>query len=874
MKHRMLSLILENPVSVQLRSAVLSGAMALLVFSGAQAQKKAPFFVNGEGVVISRSNNREIAFFGVNYSPAFGHGYRALKQLGYDHKKVIDQDVYHFARLGLDAFRIHLWDTEITDSLGNIIDNQQLELFDYLVSALKTRNINIIVTPLTLYDNGYPDGATKTTGFANYITKGEAPRNKNFRPVLKTYLGQVLHRKNRYTGMSLSEDAQVTAVELFNEPHHSGEESEITAYIDELTDFVRKSGWTKPVFYNIAENPHKVDAVLASRVDGISFQWYPGGLVGGRALEHNFMPYINDYPIPFSGRKGWAGKALMIYEFDAADNAKNYAYPLMARSLREAGFQWATQFAYDPAPLAAYNSDYQTHFLNLSYTPGRAISMLIAGEVFRQTPRKKQFVHFLADTVFGAFTISHKQNLSELNSGEKFYYTSSTASKPASPGALKHIAGTGSSPVVSYSGSGAYFLDKLSPDMWRLEVMPDVIPVSNPFDKPSLNKKVGHIEWNQQHMSIRVPGIPADFFAQGINAGNSFKGRATGFTISIIPGTYLISAVEHGDTKTVLPAAIAGLLKMEEFHAPPADSIAQPVVINHTKTVQQAGKDVEIEVSVSGLKGEHWLTVIAYPLTRRAENFELKKKDGNRYAAVLPASFASEGLIRYWITIAGANGQYVYPGGHKGSPWDWNYYHDASWTMELKPSGAPRSLFKAASGFEAIHYTFAPWSEPHSRKHTFDTKTGGLSIALSTEVLSQDNLKALGFSAGAAQHAVIQQDGKLRISAHSLIERNQTITVTMVNDLGLPFSADAVLVPGSTEIVLNMEAFSSGRTALIPRPYPTFLPYWFTPGTVSSVLNSTIEVVQLALLPEKNKDLLGSNVGFAVSEITYLAPGK
>ncbi len=72
----------------------------------------------------------------------------------------------------------------------------------------------------------------------------------------------------------------------------------------------------------------------------------------------------------------------MVYEFDAGDVMQPIMYPAMARSYRTAGFQWATQFAYDPMATAYANTEYQTHYLNLAYTPSKAISLLIASKHF------------------------------------------------------------------------------------------------------------------------------------------------------------------------------------------------------------------------------------------------------------------------------------------------------------------------------------------------------------------------------------------------------------------------------------------------------------------------------------------------------------
>ena len=62
--------------------------------------------------------------------------------------------------------------------------------------------------------------------------------------------------------------------------------------------------------------------------------------------------------------------------------------------------------------------------------------------------------------------------LSELNDGEKFYYSNTTQTRPKDISQLRAIAGCGKSPVVNYEGTGVYWLDRLEEGVWRLEVMP------------------------------------------------------------------------------------------------------------------------------------------------------------------------------------------------------------------------------------------------------------------------------------------------------------------------------------------------------------------------------------------------------------------
>ena len=86
------------------------------------------------------------------------------KALGLDIEKAIDADVHHLQRLGLDAFRVHVWDVEISDSAGNLLDNEHLRLFDYLLWKLKENNIKILITPIAFWGNGYPERDEKNAG--------------------------------------------------------------------------------------------------------------------------------------------------------------------------------------------------------------------------------------------------------------------------------------------------------------------------------------------------------------------------------------------------------------------------------------------------------------------------------------------------------------------------------------------------------------------------------------------------------------------------------------------------------------------------------------------------------------------------------------
>src|ERR1700712_5449194 len=85
-------------------------------------------YIDPHGRLRWQKDDAEVYLFGVNYTVPFAYGYRSIKALNKDIEKEIDEDVYHLARMGADAFRVHIWDTEISDTSGNLLENEHLKL--------------------------------------------------------------------------------------------------------------------------------------------------------------------------------------------------------------------------------------------------------------------------------------------------------------------------------------------------------------------------------------------------------------------------------------------------------------------------------------------------------------------------------------------------------------------------------------------------------------------------------------------------------------------------------------------------------------------------------------------------------------------------
>jgi hypothetical protein len=812
-----------------------------LIITEVFAQNSPPnlVFIDKQGVMRYTKDNKEAAFFGVNYTVPFAYSYRAHKALGVNHETAIRQDVYHLARLGLDAFRVHVWDTEISDSLGNLIENEHLRLYDFLLAEMKKRGIKTIITPIAFLGNGYPERDTQTKGFTRVFGRGKLTTDDQAIKAQEKYLQAFFKHRNPYTNLTYEEDKDIIATEINNEPSHSGPKQGVTDYINRLHTAIKSTGWSKPIFYNISQGPFYADAVAASNVNGFSFQWYPTGLVSGQNIKGNMLPNVDNYAIPFRNDPNFANKTLMVYEFDAADAFSSNLYSVMAKSFKTAGFQWATMFAYDPMALAYANTEYQTHYLNLAYTPNKAISMLIASEVFHQVPMLKDYGKFPADTVFGAFKVNSLS--SEMTTEDKFYYSNSTKTTPQNKAKISKIAGVGSSQLVEYEGNGAYFLDKLENGVWRLELMPDVVYQRDPFERPTTQKVVTAIKWNDHSMKLNLTDLGSEFSVKGLNENNNFSSKSVNGAVEIKPGTYLLSKNGlrfSGKTSNLSP------LGLNEFVAPKATE-SETVVRHEALQNISAGKSFPIKAIINAIDSAK-ITVQLQKLGGGLfKNIVMLRQKNNEYLAEIPAENVLAGQLQYKILVDEKGSITTFPGATKGNPFDWQNVQNQFYKVNIASENADLELFNPSKDQKPqFHPTF---------RRNFQTSYGSGTTAESlTLKLSATDLAAsevMGF-----QYAVADKIEGRKTEVFSKIivkaktqEPSAVAKIILIDNEANAFSAKINLSQKFENIELNLSDFKPDAYILMPRPYPQFQSVFFNTNSSKPLDISKIESVEVIM---------------------------
>ncbi len=509
-----------------------------------------PMYVR-DGVLLY-PDGKEVALFGVNYYPQSWHQFESMKRLGVDMKQAIRDDLDDMKKMGVEAIRIHVFDREISDRDGNLIDNEHLDLLDYLISEASTRGIYFMFTPIAWWGgpNENRDSFSKRTPKEYMFCDDEAIK------AAANYLGKWLNHKNRYTDRRYRDEPAICALEMMNEPAYADYNSLVdpdtgyykydpgfttpfrerllgkwkawcasngidderrvfplfryelmSRYLDTMQSAIRRAGAKQPVACALFDTNGQDDltrAIADSKCEAVTTGLYAGAWhkVGDGV---NYLPYCTNEPLDARLDR----KARLVYEFDGIKTFGSYFYPACARRFRFQGVQIACMFQYDSSTTAEWNTDWDAHYLNWRYTPPKAVSLKIAARAFREIPRGKEFPTDGAEQEFGNCAVSFSRNASVYATWNTWMSSAPIGEwRPvALPDKPEFVTAVGDSPFASYSGSGVYTIraDYTTREA-ILEIEPDAVVVGDPWH-PKADRSAVVLKNEKHPFTLKLPGV-------------------------------------------------------------------------------------------------------------------------------------------------------------------------------------------------------------------------------------------------------------------------------------------------------------------------------------------------------------------------------
>jgi hypothetical protein len=551
----------------------------------------------------------------------------------------------------------------------------------------------------------------------------------------------------------------------------------------------------------------------------------------------------------------------IVYEFDSPDLVTGYMYPAMARTFREVGTQFAAMFSYDMLATASRNLGWQTHYLSLAYTPRKAISAIIAAEAMRRLPRFRSYGPYPDNTRFGDFRVSYEENLGELVAPDAFLYTGSTNSTPPDLTRLTRIAGTGSSPVVQYPGTGAYFLDKVHEGLWRLEVYPDAVPVRDPFGPPSVEKIVTRAISRTWPIRVHLPDLGESFSAQRVTSSGPLPlTQASAGAFPVQPGVYVLSG--SGPVRRFQLPKFIGALAFGEFHPPPPDilplsiqSLAGPEAVT--------GRDAHLTVRIVDTMALD--SVVVFFRKTAADwyhPYRMRDVGGYTWTGTVPATSLTEGPAEFVVTTFQGGRIATWPEGIQRLPWSWDYYGRDSWKVNVVAPRTPMTLFDPLGDAARLVFTRIGDAGRRGLFRLGNSQATGLPVFhlelpvdsagagpddYTASLVIKERIRSRGES--------IREAGILRVRMRGVGPR-QTFHLTLMEADGTSWTTAVEADSTWTERVVSLETLRPGRGVLLPQGFPGQWSYWVGPaagrGTPGDRIKpDQIERLQISLRREE-----------------------
>ena len=555
---------------------------------------KQPFSIKNSRII--DADGKEVRLWGVNYHLPFSHNYINVSEVGKDHLKAIDRDIKDFKRLGIEFVRMHMFEREITDMNGKLIDNDHVRVFDYLIDRLYKAGIYVMITPIAWWSSAenlvwteqnyafWEITKIPTWSFVNTAPKHAMLWDNKMLECQEHYFEDLFSHKNRFSKKTLPEYENIVFVEAHNEHAHldppildeiaknpkshydeelinrlksfaNGREETVDLkkqfYAEIIKNYIRRI--YKPIrkyfgkkaltchldYSNLETNPYILKVLReAEEIDCISVPGYPHGISGG-VMHHDERNTLGDMRqmYHYYDDTNSTGKPMLCYEY--CYNSLMEAAPIaaFAHSMASSGLQAAAYFTYTPHDVGEYNPGWLTQYLNLHYTPGRALALSAGKEIFDKTAPGSP--SDLSDSVWKVQNAEiQKEPDRVIYNADGIFIHSSSAEDYKVKGKVSKIIGCGNSEFVKTESNGAYIIE-IFDDKLVLDIMPPYKSVGDPYRGRSYNdmgnryinckreQPIARLLESDFEMSVRIEGFQdKDVYDENgnkIGSANGFK---------------------------------------------------------------------------------------------------------------------------------------------------------------------------------------------------------------------------------------------------------------------------------------------------------------------------------------------------------------
>ena len=401
-----------------------------------------PFTVK-DGKIFDR-DGKEVRLWGTNYYGPFNHNFVNITEMGKDIYRSIDGDIEEFKKLGVDVITMHVYDREVSDKWGHLVNNEHMRAFDYLIEKLNQAGICVMITTLVWYNTiqlqdtltrSYAYWSINTCenfGFSNFYTAHEMLWNEDALKAQEIYLNEFFDHANAFSGKKFYEYENIVAVEVINEadyltpqrlddlrgidsenPYKLQEKQVVSLYDRYVAQSGKKDCYdTKEYFcaniilkylnrmfgivdkyfgdtvvkthihYHFDTNKYMMQVLADAPVNAVSLTAYtPSYFDSAYNDNYNVFEEMRRLVEDYMPLKS-LGKAFICYEFEMPTTLSGNFMAAYGCLFAALGVQIANYFTYTPCDVAEYNPGWLVHYFSMCHTPNKSAAFMAGKAIF------------------------------------------------------------------------------------------------------------------------------------------------------------------------------------------------------------------------------------------------------------------------------------------------------------------------------------------------------------------------------------------------------------------------------------------------------------------------------------------------------------
>jgi hypothetical protein len=298
----------------------------------------------------------------------------------------------------------------------------------------------------------------------------------------------------------------------------------------------------------------------------------------------------------------------------------------------------------------------------------------------------------------------------------------------------------------------------------------------------------------------------------------------------------------------------------------PASSINKTYVLHTPATAIPQGRPYTVNARIAGNEEPGWVQLAVYGRRFPAVLLPMKRTSGYDYSAIIPDSLTKEGYLNYYISVKTDDGITTYPSEISGQPTNWDYYDKNAWQVPIVPATAPIYLFNAVNDIDQMTRHFS--SIYAGRQWVTDSyvlpakEEGKAELVLTIDKLftedpefrTREKIYDCTFRQYTGQKIAERKQTlssmkELVLAGHAMSEKTCKIQLGLVMKDGSAYGGIISADKDTKEYHLLLADLKPVKYVLMPRPYPTFLPYYFDNTSVSRFDLGEVESLQVSIGP-------------------------